>query len=105
MLNASFLASNAFVISDVKRPTLSDPNYTVNVSIREYGQLSLSIPTANITAGQASALDDGELGYPLSDYVGNLSGMTITGSFSRFRKSPTSAVSLSFVVSSAEVIP
>lgn len=99
MLKAGFLASNAFVTADVKKPTVADPNNTVTVSIREYGQLTLTIPTELVTPVQAGLLDNGELGYPLSDYLDSANiGLGVAGQFSRFRKSPTSAVSLAFTV-------
>ena len=103
MLKGRFLASNAFVKDDVKRPTVSEPNYSVNVSIREYGQLTLTIPPTLLSAVQIVLLDNGELGYPLSDFLdsGNIN-LEISGQFSRFRKSPTSAVSLAFVVNAIQ---
>lgn len=106
MLRAIFLASNAFVKDDVKKPTVADPTYNVNVSIRDYGQLTLSIPAELLNPTQVALLDDGELGYPLSDFLDSSNlGLAVFGQFSRFRKSPTSAVSLAFIVSAIAVPP
>ena len=96
MLTGQFSSDNAFMVADTKRPTQSEPNYILNVAVRDYGQISISLPPNLLTQAQIIDLEDGELGYPLSDYLGT--GITVTGNFTRYRRSPTSAVSLQFVV-------
>lgn len=98
MLNGSFLSDNAFTLADVRRPTSLDNNYNINVAIREYGQVALVIPQSALSTAQMALLDEGELGYPLTDFLGVVS--TVSGSFQRYRKTPTSAVSLQFLVTS-----
>lgn len=93
MLNGQFSTSNAFLVGDVKR--ISSENSTeVRVAIREYGQLTFMLPDDLLPEG--NTLVDGELGYPLSDYIGTVE---VRGSFGRIRKSPTAAPSLIFTVS------
>lgn len=98
MLNGSFLSDNAFTLADVRRPTSVDNNYNINVAVREYGQVALVVPYTILTEAQMALLNNGELGYPLTDFLGTLS--TVSGSFQRYRKTPTSAVSLQFLVAS-----
>lgn len=100
MLTGKFSSSNAFMVADTKRPTSMEPNYILNVAVRDYGQISLSMPPNLLSSTQISALEDGELGYPLSDYLGN--NITVVGNFARYRRSPTSAVSLQFIVTQLE---
>lgn len=92
MLNASFSTSNAFLVADVKR-IANENSAEVRVAIREYGQMTFVIPDEMLPAD--NTLVNGELGYPLSDYIGVL---TVSGTFSRVRKSPTAAPSLLFTV-------
>ena len=95
MLQANFNANNAFLVADVKRDVVA-ATCEVRVAIREYGQLTFLISDAMLV-GITNTLVDGELGYPLSDYIGT---QQITGTFSRLRKSPTAAPSLVFTVQS-----
>ncbi len=93
MLNGQFSTANAFLVGDVKRIAQENSN-EVRVAIREYGQLTFML--ADTLLPEGNTLADGELGYPLSDYIGILE---VRGSFGRIRKSPTAAPSLVFTVS------
>lgn len=101
MLNGEFSSDNAFTLADVRKPTSLDNNYNVAVAIREYGQVSLVIPQSVLSPAQMTLLDGGELGYPLTDFLGAVN--TVSGSFQRYRKTPTSAVSLQFLVNDITV--
>lgn len=92
MLNASFSTANAFLVGDVKR--LPNENATeVRIAIREYGQMTFTVPDSLLP--ESNTLQNGELGYPLSDYIGEA---VVSGTFSRMRKSPTAAPSLMFTI-------
>lgn len=97
MLNASFNSDNAFTLADVRKPTVNETSFGLKLAIREYGQIDVVIPVNLLNAQQTGLMNEAELGYPLSDFiVGNKS---VIGSFTRYRKTPTSAVSLQFNVS------
>lgn len=96
-LTASFATANAFLVADPKSPTPNQPDYEVRVAIREYGQLTLNFTQAQLDALPENTLINGELGYPLADFLGE---RVISGTFNRFRKSPTAAPSLGFVITS-----
>lgn len=97
MLQGNFQSDAAVVMADVNKPTVASPNYNVKIVIREYGQTDIEIPPNLLTAAQMTALEGAEMGYGLTGFIG--ANSTITGTFERYRKTPTAAPSLKFVVS------
>lgn len=102
MLNAFFNSDNGFTLADVRKPTATDTSYGLKLAIREYGQIDVVIPAASLSPAQIALMDEAELGYPLSDYLGG--NKIVTGVFSRYRKTPTSAVSLQFNVNTIAAV-
>lgn len=102
MLQGNFQSDSAVVMADVSRPTVSSPNYNVKLVIREYGQTEIEIPPNLLTASQSVALEGAEMGYPLTGFLE--ANSTITGAFERYRRTPTAAPSLKFVVSAINVV-
>lgn len=96
MLDAEFESDNAFTLADIRKPTIGEPNFSLTIAIREYGQVALVIPPSVLNPAQIALLNAGELGYPLTDFLG--ANLTVSGSFQRYRKTPTSAVSLQLLV-------
>lgn len=96
-LSANFQTDAAVVMADVNKPTVAAPNYLIKVVVREFGQVELEVPPNLLTQTQMDALEGAEMGYGLTGFIG--ANSTISGAFTRYRKTPTAAPSLKFIVS------
>lgn len=102
MLNANFQTDAAVVMADVNKPTVVSPNYLIKVVVREFGQIELEVPPNLLTSQQMTDLEGAEMGYGLTGFIG--ANSTITGAFTRYRKTPTAAPSLKFIVSAIATV-